>query len=241
MLEIKIRTQGNVVVLDIAGAIDVNSAGLIEVIGQCIRDGYTDFLCNFEEVDTIDYIGVSVIVVAYKEVINNEGRMKFVNISLQFKNLLSVTGLDRTIEVFPEEAAALNSFGEDKAIENIKNMQLRRRFKRLPIDIKVELRGKYSGDIRSPNVEILNLSGIGAYIYDCAEFKLGEEIVLKFKMPPKTEEIEIDARVVWLPDKQIQPHLYPGMGVEFHNIEPAVQEKLLEFIDRNQPLMPTDA
>jgi len=37
---------------------------------------------------------------------------------------------------------AINSFKEDKVIENIKKMQLRRRFKRLPIDIKIELNQK---------------------------------------------------------------------------------------------------
>lgn len=237
MMEIKIRVRRNVVVLDIAGAIDVNSANLVEVVGQCVRDGYTDFLCNLEDVDSIDYIGISVIVVAYKEAVNNEGRMKFVHIPVHLRNLFSVTGLDRAIDIYNDEGLALNSFEEDKAIENIKKMQLRRRFKRVAMDIKVELRAKYNPAISSLNVEILNLSGIGAYIYNCPELKLGDEVLLKFKMPPNMEALELDAKVVWLPDKQVQYQLYPGMGVEFYNIKPEVQEKLLEFIERNLPLM----
>jgi hypothetical protein len=39
--------------------------------------------------------------------------------------------------------------------------------------------------------------------------------------------------VVWLADKQIQPHGYPGMGVEFVNISQEKQKTVLEFIDRN--------
>jgi anti-anti-sigma factor len=240
MLEIRLRATDNVAILDLYGAIDVNAANLVEAIGQCIRDGYLDILCNFEEVDVIDYMGVSVIAIAYKEVINNDGRMRFVNIPTQFKNLLSITGLDRTIETYASEDLALNSFQEDKIIENIKRMQLRRRFKRLPIDIKIELKSKYEKGLVCPNADILNLSAVGAYIYGCDKFKLGDEVILKFKIPPKGEDLELEAKVVWLCDRQIQPQLYPGMGVAFHNIQRSVQEKLLEFIERNLPLMSAD-
>jgi len=122
-------------------------------------------------------------------------------------------------------------------------MQLRRRFKRLPIDIKVELKAKY---LKAPvcyKVDILNLSGVGAFIFGCDKFKLGDEVTLKMKLPPKNEEMELEARVVWLPDKQIQPHFYPGIGVEFYNIPTETQQKLIGFIERNlsfMPTMPTD-
>lgn len=239
-MEIRVRASDNVAILDLYGSIDVNSANLVEAVGQCIRDGYSDILCNFEEVDAIDYMGVSVIAIAYKEVINNDGRMRFVNIPTQFKNLLSITGLDRTIETFASEDLALNSFQEDKIIENIKKMQLRRRFKRLPIDIKIELKSKYEKGPVCPNADILNLSAVGAYIYGCDKFKLGDEVMLSFKIPPKGQDLELEAKVVWLCDRQIQPQLYPGMGVAFCNIQSSVQEKLLEFIERNLPLMSTD-
>ena len=80
MLEIKIRQAGTIVILDLSGRIDVDSANLVEVIGQCVRDGYSDILCNLEDIQTIDYMGVSVVAIAYKEVINHQGRMKFTNI-----------------------------------------------------------------------------------------------------------------------------------------------------------------
>ena len=54
------------------GRIDSDSANLIEIVGQCVRDGYTDVLCNFETVESIDYLGVSAIVIAYKEIVNNK-------------------------------------------------------------------------------------------------------------------------------------------------------------------------
>jgi len=239
-MEIRARQKNNVVILDLYGRIDVDSANLVEVVGQCIRDGYTDILCNLEEVEFIDYMGVSAVVLAYKEVANNHGRMRFVNIPAHLKGVFSISGLDRVMEIYATEDLAINSFSEDKVIENIKKMQLRRRFKRLPIDIKIELKAKYERNPVCLKLDLLNLSAVGAYIYGCDKFKLGDEVILKLKLPPKQEEIELEAKVVWLPDKQVQHHSYPGMGVEFCNIPPAVQQKLLEFIERNLSFLSTD-
>ena len=232
-MQIRARIKGGVVVLDLSGKIDVDSANLVEAVGQCLRDGYRDILLNFEDIDFIDYLGISAVVLAYREVINNQGRMKFACVPAHLKNIFCITGLDRVIEICPSEDLALNTFSEDKVIENIKKMQLRRRFKRLPIDIKVEIKERYNKSSPWLKVDILNLSAIGAYIFGCEKFKLGDDLLLKFKLPPKEEEVEIEAKVVWLPDKHIQIHLHPGIGVEFRNLQPAVQEKLLTFIERN--------
>jgi len=236
-MEVKARQKDGIIVLDLSGRIDVDSANLVEVVGQCVRDGYNEIVCNFEEVDFIDYMGISVVVIAYKEVINNNGRMKFAHIPVHLKGLFSVSGLDKVIEMYPTEELALDTFKEDKIIEKIKKMQLRRRFKRLPIDIKIELKAKLEKSPVCLKLDILNLSAVGAYIYGCAKFKLGDTVILKMKLTPKNEEIELEAKVVWLPDKQIQHQIQPGMGVEFHNIPSSVQQKLVEFIERNLSFM----
>lgn len=239
-MEIRARQKESIIILDLYGRIDIDSANLVEVVGQCIRDGYTDIICNFEEVDFIDYMGVSAIVIAYKETINNHGRMRFVNVPVHLRGVFSISGLDRVIEIYATEELAVNSFKEDKIIEDIKKMQLRRRFKRLPLDIKIELKAKSDLSPLCLKVDILNLSAVGAFIFGCDKFKLGDEVILKLKLPPKQEEIELEAKVVWLPDKQIQPHFHPGMGVEFCNISTSVQQMLLEFIERNLSFLSTD-
>ncbi len=239
-MEIKLRQNNSVIVLDISGRIDVDSANLVEVVGQCVHDGYKDILCNLEDVDFIDYMGTSVIVIAYKEVVNNQGRMRFCNVPVHIKNIFCIAGLDRVIEIYANEELALNSFKEDKIIEDIKKMQLRRRFKRLPIDIKVELKAKLG---RSPvclKLDVLNLSGIGAFIFGCDKFRLGDEVILKIKLPPKRKELELEAKVVWIPDKQVQPHSYPGLGVEFVNMPADIQQELVEFIERNLSSISSD-
>lgn len=240
MLEIKLRQSGDVVILDLSGRIDVDSANLVEVVGQCVRDGYIDILCNFEDVEGMDYMGISVLVIAYKEVINHHGRIKFINIPVHLRSVFAISGTDRVIEIYASEELALNSFKEDKIIENIKKMQLRRRFKRLPIDLKIELKSKKDDSPACLKVDILNLSAVGAFIFGCGKFKLGDEVVLKMKLAPKQEELELEARVVWVPDKEVQRHEYPGIGVEFSNISAANQQKLIEFIDRNLSFTSSD-
>jgi len=235
-----LRQKNNVIIMDLSGGIDVNSANLVEVVGQCLRDGYTDILCNLEDIENIDYMGVSVVVIAYKEVINSQGRMKFLNCPAHLRGILAVSGMDRVIEIYAAEDLAVNSFKEDKAIENIKKMQLRRRFKRLPIDLKVELKSKSPASPVCLKVDILNLSAVGAFIFGCDSFKLGDEVVLKMRLSPSKQEIVIEAAVVWIPDKEVQPHEYPGFGVEFRNISAGVQQELIEFIERNLSFLSSD-
>ncbi len=239
-MEIRARQKNHIIILDISGRIDVDSANLIEIVGQCLRDGYPDILCNFEGVDFIDYMGISALVIAYKEVVNNKGRMKFSNIPVHLKGVFSVAGLEKVIDMYPTEELALTGFQEDQIIEKIKKLQLRRRFKRLPIEMKIELKAKYDKKATCLKGDMFNLSGIGAFIYGCGQFKLGDEIVLKLKLPPRHEELDLEARVVWLADKQIQPHHHPGIGVEFYNISTSTQQKLLEFIEKNLSRMASD-
>jgi len=240
MLEIKLRQSGNCIVLDLCGQIDVDSANLVEVVGQCVRDGYSDILCNLEDIQGVDYMGVSVVAIAYKEVVNHDGRMKFANIPAHLRYIFTVSGMDRVIEIYASEDSALNSFKEDKAIEEIKRMQLRRRFKRLPIDLKIELKSKKDNLSECLKVEMLNLSAVGAFIFGCNKFKLQDEVILKMILAPKSEVLELQARVVWVPDKGVQPHEYPGIGVEFSNLSAENQQKIIDFIDRNISFSPSD-
>mgnify|MGYP001563076484 CR=1 FL=1 len=232
-MDIKARQKNGVVIMELSGRIDADCANLIEAVAQCLRDGYNDIICNLEDIDFIDYMGISVIVIAYKEVINAKGRIKFINVPTHIRNIFCIAGLDKVVEIYVDEDSALESFKGDRIIEDIKKMQLRRRFKRLPIDIKIELKAKDQKNPLCLNLDLINLSAVGAFIFGCNKFKLGDKIVLKLKLPPKQEELELDATVVWIPEKQVQPHSYPGIGIEFTNIPTHTQQRLVDFIERN--------
>jgi len=232
-MEISIRRKQGVAILDLCGRIDIDSAIFVETVGYLLRNGESDILCNLEDVDFIDYTGVSVIAVAYKEVMNNNGRMRFCSIPAHLKGIFFVSGLERSFEIFASEDAALNSFKEDRIIEKIKKEPLRRRFKRLPIKIKIEYKLANSPQNIFFEGEIIDLSAVGAYIIGNKRFALNEILNIKMNLSPKPGRVSVLARVVWHSDKQIQPQYHPGMGVEFYNLSSYTQKKILEFIDRN--------
>lgn len=232
-MEIKARQKGRVIILDLCGRLDADAAQLVEIVGQCVHDGTTDICCDFDAVTFIDYIGISALVLAYKEVINHKGRMKITRIPAHLQGIFSVTGLDHVLDIYPSLETALESFSQDVLIENIQKLRLRRRFKRLPIDMKIKVRSKTGRETLCATGEILNLSGIGAFISGCRAFKLNDPLTLTLTLPPKNEVLELEARVVWAPDKQAQVHFFPGIGVEFHPIDSRKQQRLLEFIERN--------
>lgn len=231
-MEISVRRKYGVVILDLSGRIDIDSAIFVETVGYLLRNGEYDILCNMEEVDFIDYTGISVIAVAYKEVTNSNGRMKFANVPAHLRGIFVVSGLERSFEIYPSEEIGISSFREDRIIEKIKNRPLRRRFKRLPIRISAEYRPLAGKDTEFLKGEILDLSAVGAYILG-KRLPLGETVSIKMNLSPRPGIIELEAKVVWLSDKKIQPHYHPGMGVAFTNLSSSAQKKILEFIDRN--------
>lgn len=234
MLEIAFRRNKTIAVLDLSGNIDIDASNFIERVAWCLENGYEDILCNFGNVNLVDYAGLSVIAIAYKNVINHKGRMKFVNVAEHIKKIFSLMCLDKVFESFEDEEIAVNSFKEDKIIAEIQKKNLRRRFKRLPLDIDAEFKSK-SKEEKFNHGKVLNISGVGLLVFTDKTYPLGEILSVKLALSPKIGSLEFDAKVVWLVEKEFQPQIYPGMGLEFHNIESGLQKKIADFVDRNLP------
>jgi len=235
MLEIDFRRFKSVAILDLTGTIDIDSANLIEMIAWCLGNGYKDILCNFESVNMVDYAGLSALAIAYKDVVNRKGRMKFLHVGSHIKKIFCLVALDRVFEIYNDEKIALNSFDEDRIIAEIQKQQLRRRFKRLPLDIDVEFRSESKNE-EFHKGKILNISGVGLLVFADKTYPLGEVLQVRVSLLPKPGNIELEAKVVWLVQKDLQPQLYPGMGLEFYNLDSKTQKKVIDFVDRNLPL-----
>lgn len=235
MLEIGLRKQGTVAVLDLSGNIDIDASNFIEKIGWCLENGYEDILCNLEEVNLVDYAGLSVIAIACKNVMNHKGRIKFMNIPEHIKKVFSLMCLDKVFEMYEDEKTAVASFKEDKAIAEIQKKQLRRRFKRLPLDIEIEFRSITEGEKNFHKGKVLNLSAVGLLLFAHKMYPLGEILEIKLSLLPKPGVLDLQAKVVWHVVKEIMPHIYPGLGLEFYNLDSLMQKKVVEFVDRNLP------
>lgn len=235
MLEIYFRGYKSIAILDLTGSIDIDSANFIEMVAWCLGRGFRDMLCNFENVNLVDYAGLSVLAIAYKDVINHKGRIKLVNVPADIRKVFGMVGLDRVFEVYEDEEFALRSFEEDRIISEIQKKQLRRRFKRLPLDIDIEFKSKSKNEKFNPG-KVLNISGVGLLVFAEKTYPLGEILDIRLLLMPKPGLLELETKVVWLVQKEIQPQIYPGMGLEFYNITSDIQKKIIEFVDRNLPL-----
>ncbi len=235
MLEIDFRRSKTIAILDLTGSIDINCANFIEMVAWCLGNGYRDILCNFENVNLVDYAGLSVLAIAYKDVTNHKGRIKFTKVAAHLHKVFCLVGLDRVFEMYPEEEFALRAFEEDQVIAEIQKKQLRRRFKRLPLDIDIEF--KSAGKNEKFNAgKVLNISGLGLLVFADKSYPLGEILDVRLALLPKPGLLELQCKVIWLVEKEIQPQIYPGMGLEFHNITHDTQKKIIDFVDRNLPL-----
>lgn len=236
MLEIKQRRVEGVVVFELSGPIDIDSSIFIEKIGSFVGDGYNELVCSMENVTTVDYSGLSVLSIAYKNVLNHKGKLKFCSIPVHITKIFNSVGLDKVFDIHPDINAAVKSYEDENDISKIKKIQLRRRFKRLDLNLDIEFKSKKEETFQSG--KIYNMSGIGILVSAQNIYSLGE--ILEVKIPLKSEagQLNLQCKVAWLVRKDLQPQIFPGMGLEFYRIDALAQEKILDFVDKN---LPTDA
>jgi anti-sigma B factor antagonist len=107
------RFVEDVAVLDVTGgpiSFGDDADQLLNAIRQVVTRGGTRILLNLRDVHYIDSSGLSEIVEGFKTTRNAGGILKLCEVVPGFRRLLVVTNLDRVIEVFESEDAALRSF-----------------------------------------------------------------------------------------------------------------------------------
>jgi anti-sigma B factor antagonist len=239
MLEVNFKKVKGIGVLDLAGSVDINSSSLVEKVGWALENGYMDLVCDLEDVEMIDYAGMSALAIAFKNVINHGGRMKFATVAIHIRRVFNLVCLDKVFELYDNLDTALRSFADDKVIAEIQKKQLRRRFKRLPLDIDIEFKSKEENKFHQGKV--LNISGVGLLVFaEKVTYHLGEILDIKLTLKPAPGLLEIETVVVWLVEKNIQPQIYPGLGLEFYHVDTLTQEKIVEFVQRNLALDATN-
>lgn len=229
-MPIKIREVNNISILDIEGRIDINSSDIIETVGWLVNTGKVNIILNFENVDLVDYNGISILVIAYKNIINHKGRMKLLRVALHTQELFKIVKLETVFETYADEEAAVNSFYS----EEVERLHLRRKYQRL--DIKINVKYKIVSSEKTPKVfngKALNLSAAGLYIYSPYTFPINTMLDLEFGLSDVSATIETLGKVVYLADKEIQPHSYPGMGVSFVHLTADKENAIIGFVDKN--------
>ena len=71
------------------------------------------------------------------------------------------------------------------------------------------------------------------YIYTQEIFPIGTRLELEVDLGPHNKPAIINGFVVWIADKEIQPHSYPGMGVQFAKLNDNIQKNIIDFINKH--------
>jgi len=229
-MAIRIRETKNIHILDVEGKVDINSSDIIETVGWLANTGKLNIIINLEGVDMVDYNGLSILAIAYKNVINHKGKARFLNVPLSVIELLKVVKLENVFEIYSDEEEAVNSFYETSA----QNLHLRRKFARL--DIHLNVKYKLACGQKKPEEftgGVLNISAAGLYIYTPNTFPINTMLDLEFNLPDPLGVLETVGRVSWLSDKELQPQTYPGMGVSFTHLTVEKEKIIIDFIEKN--------
>ncbi len=229
-MEIRKRFLKNIAVLYIANNIDIDSAALIEETGRLLTGGTQKILCNFTNVNLVDYNGLSIISIAYKNVANRNGVLKFCNVPTHIKSLFKSARLESIFEMYADEKTALKSFELSAKIDKL---IMRRRFKRIDVNIPVKYKTGVSSGIKFSRGKILNISGEGLFIFSKHIYPASTRLYMELGFNKTKKPLALTGSVIWLADRELQPHSYPGIGVEFMNISKRSQKKIIEFIDKN--------
>jgi len=232
-MKIKKRERDGVTILDLEGNININSSDLIETVGWVVNRNAKKILCNFEGVNLIDYIGVSVLAIIYKNALNNEGSIKLYQVPVHVKKLFSIVGLDRVFDCLDTEDMGIESFLEDEAIGAILRKKLRRKFTRVPFKCPVAFKEKQAKQPGSFRGKIINLSGTGAFIIGKKTFPIGTSLMSRIYLMPEPGVVEVEAKVVWVSDSNKMFLEYPAMGIEFYEVTSKKQKIILDFVEKH--------
>lgn len=231
-MNISVREVNMLNILSIEGNVDINSSEIIETVGWLLKHNRLNMICNIEKVEMVDYSGLSILAIAYKNVINHKGHMVFCCVPLHIYQLFSVVKLDMVFQMYETEEAALRCFDETSAVQQ---MRMRRRFKRLDMHLDAQFYVAQGHGEQKPvyRGRVLNLSGDGVFVYAKKALPIGTRVMVELSLEEKRSPLAVSGMVIWRTDKALQPQLYPGMGIRFLDIDTYVQSCILKYIDRN--------
>ncbi len=111
-MRIKQRSAGPVTILDLNGRMTINDGcGDVQAaLSPLLKQGHTKFLLNLANVTYVDSTGIGELASVFISVRNHTGTLKLVVLTDRVRKLFEVAKLVQVIDVFDDEAEALQSF-----------------------------------------------------------------------------------------------------------------------------------
>lgn len=104
---LEVLEKSNVAIIKVAKTID--DAAIKSTVMQLLNEGRTRILFDLQDLDFVDSSGLGVLVNAFKLVKASKGSLSFFNAQPFVQKLIELTKLNRVLEVYPNEQAALSA------------------------------------------------------------------------------------------------------------------------------------
>src|SRR5271157_3205435 len=110
-MDINTRSKREVIILDIAGEIDLyNAPEIKDTINNLIEERKYNVVINLEKVSYIDSSGIGVLISSLSNLRKYQGGLKIINVFASVKKVFELTKLTSFFEIFDSEEDAINSF-----------------------------------------------------------------------------------------------------------------------------------
>jgi anti-sigma B factor antagonist len=109
--------RNGVTVLHLSGQLTLGdgTSSFRKLIRETLDQGKKNIILKMSEVYYIDSSGLGELVTAYTTVSKQGGKLKLLKLTQRVQDLVQLTKVYRVLEVFTDEDAAINSFGEGPA------------------------------------------------------------------------------------------------------------------------------
>ncbi len=111
-MEISSRSNGDIVILDISGEIDLyNAPEIKDIIGSLIDQKKYNVIINLKEVTYIDSSGIGALISSLSNLKKYQGGLKIINVFASVKKVFELTKLTSFFDIHESEEEAIKAFG----------------------------------------------------------------------------------------------------------------------------------
>lgn len=111
VMNIEVRTENNISILDAEGKIDATSNQILkDKIKELVAEGQHNIVLNMEKVPFVNSTGLGTLVGILKELRGLKGTVKLIHLQPYVQELFEVTQLVKVFEIFDDEGLAVKSF-----------------------------------------------------------------------------------------------------------------------------------
>ena len=110
-MEITVRRESRLVIVDMVGEIDVNAVARIrDTLGDLAKTASPQIVVNLAGATYIDSSGLGILMAARREALKGGGRLALCGMTKDVRMVLELTRLNKFFEIYDDESAARARF-----------------------------------------------------------------------------------------------------------------------------------